>query len=539
MNFFLIIAKENLEKSLLILFLSIISGCAGGSVIILALNGIQEIIVGRNYLFFAICLPLSAILFVSTKRISQNQSIIIVEDIQEKLILRVANSFRQTTLDFIEKQDLANIYSQIVNTQTITYSITKSINMFQNMMTIFTLWIYIFCLSPQMGLFVLIFFFLSICIYEFQQGLLKPVVKKEHHHEIEMYRMFDHILSGFKEIKLNAKKNDAIYKQLVDHINQNQNHRLIKLFSYVQFNQFVNSSFLFVMGIIAFILPSYYSHSVITQLLTITLYVWLPTEFILAVIPDVSSGEYSLEQLFSLTKDANISDETITELFNPANETVKTFNTLRFCNLTFRYELDKSIKGFSIGPFNLTIRSAEIVFIIGGNGSGKTTFLKLLTGLYQPTSGKILMDDKKANMDSYRHLFSSIFSDFILFEKLYGLDEVEDQQVMDLLVQMDLGHKTQWVENQFSSLKLSTGQRKRLALIIALLEDRPIYIFDEWAADQDAHFREYFYESLLPSLKNKGKTVISVTHDDSFFHVADKIIKLDYGEIIQKDEFIS
>jgi len=154
--------------------------------------------------------------------------------------------------------------------------------------------------------------------------------------------------------------------------------------------------------------------------------------------------------------------------------------------------------------------------------------------LYYPERGTITIDGRQVDrntVQSYRELFSIIFSDFHLFDKLYGLPEVQQDTVKDLLTLMGISNKTDFVAGRFTTLDLSTGQRKRLALLVTLLEDRPIYIFDEWAAEQDPEFRAYFYEVLLQELHQRGKTIIAVTHDDRYFHHADRIVKMDYGTI--------
>ena len=76
----------------------------------------------------------------------------------------------------------------------------------------------------------------------------------------------------------------------------------------------------------------------------------------------------------------------------------------------------------------------------------------------------------------------------------------------------------------------------RKALISALLEDREIYIFDEWAADQDPQFRKRFYEKIIPELKQKGKTIFAVTHDDHYWNLADIVVKMEYGRIVERTD---
>jgi putative ATP-binding cassette transporter len=161
--------------------------------------------------------------------------------------------------------------------------------------------------------------------------------------------------------------------------------------------------------------------------------------------------------------------------------------------------------------------------------------VKLITGLYIPESGEIRVDGKlitDKNRDCYRQQFSVVFSDFYLFERLLGLDRPDlHTQVLDYLIKLELDHKVEVKDDALSTTALSQGQRKRLALLTAYLEDRPIYVFDEWASDQDPVFKQIFYRQLLPELKNKGKTVLVVSHDDRYFQVADRIIKLDYGKL--------
>jgi putative pyoverdin transport system ATP-binding/permease protein len=193
--------------------------------------------------------------------------------------------------------------------------------------------------------------------------------------------------------------------------------------------------------------------------------------------------------------------------------------------------------GFSIGPLDLTINRGETIFLVGGNGSGKTTTLKLLTGLYVPQSGVIKVDHDivgRHNVQRYRELFSTVFTQFHLFDRLYGLEHVKDEQVNELLDELQLTGKTRFENGRFTTTELSTGQRKRLALAVCLLEGADILVFDEWAADQDPHFRKYFYEQVLRRLKAQGITIIAATHDDRYWHLADRVIRMEYGVAVDE-----
>jgi putative ATP-binding cassette transporter len=191
---------------------------------------------------------------------------------------------------------------------------------------------------------------------------------------------------------------------------------------------------------------------------------------------------------------------------------------------------------FTLGPIDLEIQAGELIFIVGGNGSGKTTLAKVIAGLYAPEAGQVKVDGEPVtveNRDDHRQRFSAVFSDFFLFDTLLGLETTElDARAKGYLQELHLDKKVKVKDGALSTLDLSQGQRKRLALLTAYLEDRSIYLFDEWAADQDPEFKEIFYRQILGELKARGKTVLVISHDDRYFDVADRILKLEEGRLL-------
>ena len=203
-------------------------------------------------------------------------------------------------------------------------------------------------------------------------------------------------------------------------------------------------------------------------------------------------------------------------------------------DITFEYRNANGDLQFTSGPWDLTVNASEILFVTGGNGSGKSTAMKVLCGLYPKSGGEIKVDGERITnrtQSSYSEIFAAIFSDFHLFDQMFGLDDIDPDTVTHWLKRMQLDDKVTYRNGRFSTLDLSTGQRKRLAMITALLEDRDVYIFDEWAADQDSHFRDVFYKELLPDLKAKGKAIIVVSHDDRYWHLCDRRVHFDMGRI--------
>jgi putative ATP-binding cassette transporter len=216
------------------------------------------------------------------------------------------------------------------------------------------------------------------------------------------------------------------------------------------------------------------------------------------------------------------------------------FEHIEMRNIEFRYVDKFSEAAFKIGPIDFSLNRGELVFITGGNGSGKSTFMRVLAGLFPPTSGTLLLDGKlinNANRDDYRALVSTVFTDYHIFRRLYGIANPDHAEVDRLLREFRLEEKTGLSEGEFRTLDLSDGQRKRLALIVSLMERRPLLLLDEWTADQDPDFRRKFYHQLLPELVQAGATVVVITHDDRYLDELDVVarrIRMDEGRIVEQ-----
>ncbi len=212
-----------------------------------------------------------------------------------------------------------------------------------------------------------------------------------------------------------------------------------------------------------------------------------------------------------------------------------TLTSLELKQVAYEFPPVEGLVPFKLGPINLKIDQGDIVFIVGENGCGKTTLIKLLLGLYMPQQGYIRLDNRIVtieSIDDYRQLFTTIFADFYLFDELIKTEQSLPEQAGNYLKKMNIDHKVSIKDGAFTTTDLSTGQRKRLALINAWLEQRPVLVFDEWAADQDPTFRRIFYTQLLPDLKKLGKTIIVISHDDRYFDIADKLVKMANGKVI-------
>lgn len=350
--------------------------------------------------------------------------------------------------------------------------------------------------------------------------------------EDELVKDFRALFDGAKELKLHKARKQAFIDEViapnVEAVRVQRSRGYVLNSAAASWGNMI--LFVFI-GCTLFILVRLFpvSPAVMSGYAMTFLYMIMPIEGLLSAIPTVSMARVAFERIEQVNADLP------EEKLRPATET-DGFDTIVLDGATHRYFREKENEVFTLGPINLAFRPGEIVYLIGGNGSGKTTLAKMLVGLYPPESGRILLNGiavGEAEREIYRQHFSVVFSDFFLFDSLLGMRvNGLDEKARTLLEALQLDHKVDVSDGTFSTTQLSQGQRKRLALLVAYLEDRPFYLFDEWAADQDPVFKDVFYKHLLPQLRAKGKTVFVITHDDRYFHLADRYIKLDYGQVV-------
>lgn len=269
----------------------------------------------------------------------------------------------------------------------------------------------------------------------------------------------------------------------------------------------------------------------------VLLYMKGPLENLIGQLPVVSRAQVAFRRIAELS--IRFSSPEPNLLLADDGRGALDMQQIQLRDLSYHYPTDDGSRGFAVGPLNLTLRRGEILFIAGENGCGKTTLIKLLLGLYAPRGGELLLNGEPvtdANRDDYRQLFTTIFADYFLFEDLLKDSTEIPDEANRYLERLEIAHKVSLQGQEFSTVDLSTGQRKRLALVQAWLEQRPVLVFDEWAADQDPEFRRIFYTELLPELRAQGKTLIVISHDDRYFDVADRLLRMSAGQIVEIHE---
>lgn len=341
---------------------------------------------------------------------------------------------------------------------------------------------------------------------------------------------------GTKELKIHHARKEAFVKDLLDvtATSMKQNN-IAALRMYSGAASWGQTLVFIVIGLYLFVLPasSHFTTPVLIGYTLALLYLMTPLQVIMNSLPQIGRATVALKTVEQLGLTLS---QTRAEGAVQVGLPETRWRELELRSVTHTYTTENESQSFVLGPIDLVFKPGELVFVTGGNGSGKTTLIKLITGLYLPEQGHVSFNGANIgedNVEWYRQHFSVVFSDFYLFERLLGLMGSQlDDQAQQYLTELKLSEKVKVTEGKLSTLDLSQGQRKRLALLTAYLEDRPIYVFDEWAADQDPYFKNIFYLHLLPELKAKGKTVLVISHDDRYYSVADRVIKLDEGQVV-------
>ncbi|TBR56971.1 ABC transporter ATP-binding protein [Westiellopsis prolifica IICB1] len=395
--------------------------------------------------------------------------------------------------------------------------------------------IYLGWLSWALLLVTLVSLALAIASIQFLITKAHVLIQLGREEKDSLFKHFRAITDGIKELKLHTRRRQAFLNEELEVTaasSRNYNTKSMAIFATAA--SFSELLVFIILGFLVFGLPKLtkIDLSIISgYVLTIT-YLIRPLQSILEVLPNLSQASVALQKVdklgLSLTSCSEITSEVTDRSLLPVN-------SIELFQITYTYHNEKEESNFVIGPINLTFHPGEIVFIVGGNGSGKSTLAKIITGLYVPETGEIRLNAQpitQYNRENYRQIFSTVFADFYLFERILGINLRKiSGEAQEYLQKLQLEHKVQIHEDVLSTINLSQGQRKRLALLTAYLEDRPIYLFDEWASDQDPFFREIFYKQLIVELKRRGKTVLVISHDDQYFHLADQIVKLDYGQL--------
>jgi cyclic peptide transporter len=542
MSFIQLVRREMHGSLPKLVFMSGVGGISNASILAAINAGVQDAGAGQKPGLWAASLFLIALfLFFKSQQFVTITATAEIEAIIHKLRVRLMDMIRHSELLELERIGRSRIVAAVTSD---TAVLTQASNMLcftvQGAVLVFFVGLYVAYLS--LTAFALTFVIVTGAGFIFHHKNKRLAAQKGESAAWER-RLFDRLvdfLDGFKEVRLNAARSEDLFDDALEVSKTAAN---IKIRTQAEtFKMIVTSqiSMYILLGAVVFVAPNLsdtLGASSIAKTTTALLFIVGACFGLVQSIPILLNANAAADRIERLEAALHA---TVIRTEGVAVAAPKRFERIEMHNITFRYVDKFSDTVFKIGPIDFSMRAGELIFITGGNGSGKSTFLRVLSGLYPPDSGEVLLDGRpitNATRNEYRGLMSAIFFDYHLFQRLYGLPDATPGDIESLLAQFRLSDKTSLTNGEFRTLDLSGGQRRRLALIVSMLEKRPIMILDEWTAEQDPEFRRKFYDELLPDMMRAGATIVVITHDDRYLdelHLPARRIRMDEGRIVEE-----
>jgi cyclic peptide transporter len=520
----------------MVIVLSLLSGGANAMVIFLISSSLFSNIALKFQLYY---FALAFLVYILGRKVLQTRLVQITFDIVYDMRMRLIEKVFLTSYQRFERLDRGRVYATINDD---TGQISNSANIVVQLVTSIITTVGAFLYLATIAFWATAVTILVVGAIAILYGIVSQKAEQYFEEARDTRNVFmgllNGMLDGFKELSLQVNKKKE-YRKDLDASCDEFRVKIVK--AVVKFiNAFLigESLLVIVLGAVGFAIPRIFpdiSTFTLMSFIMILLYLIGPINGILNSVPQIIQMRVSWNRVKSFEDDipANMDPGVL----NAGQERPGAVDLIKAEGVVYEYEReDSDEEGFKVGPIDFEAKKGEITFIIGGNGSGKTTLAKLLTGLYHPHEGQVSVDGPPIADGRIGEYFSTVFANYHLFQKMYNVDmDGNREKAAKNLQMLSLADKVGIKDNEFSTIDLSGGQRKRLALLQCYLEDAPIYLFDEIAADQDPEFRKFFYRDLLIRMKNEWKIVIAITHDDHYFDVADKIIKMDMGKIEKVD----
>lgn len=540
MSFFQLVRRE-MQGSLN--RLGVMSGLGGisNAAILAAINaGAQAAGNGEISVLSAALFVSALLLFIKTQHYILIAATVEIEAIIHRLRVRLMDEVRRSELLPLDEIGRAEIVAAITKETT---TLTQAVNMLafagQGVVLVFFVAIYIAYLSPLAFALSAVIVGAAGAIFHFRSREVAARTREATKWDNLLFDRLIDLLDGFKEVRLNRSRSDNLFDDIVEVSRTAANIKIRSQSESYKQLVFSQSAMYLLLATMVFVVPTFSATKggSVLQVTTALMFIVGVCMGIVQTVPVLQAANAAADNIERLEERLRAIAAMVEY---DGREQRKSFDRIELRRVMFHYIHKSTEAVFQVGPVDFTLRSGDLVFITGGNGSGKSTLLKVLAGLYQPDSGEILLDGvhvDDSNRDAYRELIAAIFVDYHLFQRLYGIADPDPAEVDRLLTEFRLREKTRLTGGEFGTLDLSGGQRKRIALLVSLLEKRPILLLDEWTADQDPDFRRKFYDELLPALKEAGKTVVVITHDDRYLdelRLPARRLRMDEGRFVEQ-----
>ena len=456
----------------------------------------------------------------------------LLHDLRQRLFTRIRN----TTPDALAHLGQGSVQAAMTNElQSISNTLPVMLIGIQQLVILVFVSLYMAYLSMTAFAMILVFITVAVVVHLSRMRGVQTASREALDEEVGLFSALTDLLHGFKEARLNEARREGLIAGFEALATRSRDAKQQVKTQWAREFAMIQLAFYLMIGLMAFAVPMLTTgfHGEAMKATATVLFMIGPIGTVVQALPAIAEADGSLRHILHMEESLNNAFDESGSAEDSDSPTLGPVEQIELANVHYAYPSAAGEQGFGVGPINAVFRRGEITFITGGNGSGKSTLIDLLTGLRPIDQGTIGIDGKTvspAHLQAYRDQFATVLSGYHLFRILYGIEHIDPSEAQQLLAEMEMGQKAAIEDGAFSTIALSQGQRKRLALVAAELEHKPVLILDEWAADQDPYFRAVFYEHLLPQLKVQGKIIICVTHDDRWFSLADHLYHMREGQ---------
>jgi putative ATP-binding cassette transporter len=525
-------ASSSIGRLLAIAVLSAVCGTA----ILLILNAEARLTESRDYsVLMALAFIAVLVVYRLSQRVLMDRACRSIEQALESTRTRIAGKLMGLSLREVEAMTRGRLIDGMArHYEVLSQTVMPLVWGVESLILAVFMLVYLFYLSAMAGFLTVLVAGLLVLGYLTTSGRLQATMEAADRADAGLARLSEDIVHGFKELRLNTGKSAAVRDDFAARSRETRDHRIEAGSTVGELFVSVNStSYLLAAGMV-FLLPllSGNGESGISRIVTAVIFLLGPIGGVANAIQQLATARFVLGGIREFEREIEARGQQ--EAAPP--HAIGGFAAIEATGLHYTHKASPHDgPGFAVRGLDLRLEPGRVVFITGANGSGKTTALRLLSGLYPPDGGHLALDGRVLPAQApqaYRELFATVFADFHLFASPYGLDPDGLARLEAALQELGIRDKLPGdLAQGFDPSALSTGQRKRLALALALAEDRPVLLLDEWAADQDPATREEFYRTMLARIKAEGKAVIAVSHDERYFDCADARYHMEDGRM--------
>jgi putative ATP-binding cassette transporter len=509
-----------------------------GTAILLILNAESRLIESRDHsVWLALLFIAVMVIYRSSQLLVVGRACSAIEQALDRSRARIAGKLLRLSLRDVEAMTRGRLVDGLARHYgALSQSVMPLVWGFESVILAAFMLAYIFYLSVAAGTLTTVITGVLLLGYLPTARRLQAEMAATAQADAELSRLSESVVEGFKELRLDTGKGAAVLADFMGRSSTVANHRNATNSLFGELLVSGNSASYMLAAGVVFLLPLLSSgeESEVARIVTAVIFLLGPIGGIVGAGQQLATARFVLGGIRAFEREIETRGQQ-----DPAEAAgAGGFGKIEAVGLYYTHaDPAREDHGFAVSGIDMSLAPGRIVFVSGANGSGKTTALRLLSGLYPPDGGHLALDGRTLPAQApqaYRELFATVFADFHVFAKPYGLDADGLARLEAALEKLGIRRKLPAdLAQGYDPTALSTGQLKRLALALALAENRPILLLDEWAADQDPATREEFYRTMLPAIKAEGKAVIAVSHDDRYFDCADARYHMEDGRMRQ------